>query len=192
MLSALASALVGAAPAVAGAGCHQPLTEGSGVSVVLSEQCFGPTILRVKTGQRVTWLNKDAVAHVVAGAGYHWGSPGDLLEGDRFSTLFRARGVYPYTCFYHPGMNGAVIVGDAVPSDTGLAEIDPVSDANRNAQPDALTAAVKASSTRPVAVRTSAGTWPVISAVGFALAFVLGLVLILQRRAGRRPPDPEA
>jgi plastocyanin len=188
MLAAVASPVIGVAPAAAGAGCHQPLTEGTGASVVLSEQCFGPTILRVKTGARVTWLNKDAVAHVVAGAGYRWASPGDLLEGDRFSTVFRERGVYPYTCFYHPGMNGAVIVGKAVPSDVGLPDMAPVADLSLNADA-APKAAVKAISTRPASVRTSAGAWPAITAVGFALAFVFGVGLILQRR--RFGPAPE-
>jgi hypothetical protein len=34
------------------------------------------------------------------------------MPGDGFEHLFAAAGIYPFACTLHPGMNGAVVVGD--------------------------------------------------------------------------------
>jgi plastocyanin len=176
-----------AAPARAGAGCHGDATEATGTVVVLDQRCFGPTVLRVAPGTKVTWINKDFDVHNVTGFGYRWGTQGDLRQGDRFATTFSSRGVFPYTCYLHPGMNGAVVVGDVAPS---LAEgALPQSDAvvtEDEAAPKAATRVVAAGQGAG-----SAGPWPALAGIGFALAFVNGLALIwLRRRMASAPVDP--
>ena len=32
--------------------------------------------------------------------------------GDAFTATFREPGIYPFACTYHPGMTGAIVVGD--------------------------------------------------------------------------------
>lgn len=176
----------------AGGGCHGPATEGAGRLVTLVNACFDSTITRVPVGAKVTWMNKDPLAHVVVGQGYQWGTSEELQQGDRFSTVFRAAGIYPYTCFIHPGMNGAIVVGDVDAPELDLITGSPVTDSAISREALAPKAPVRAISTQSTSSRTSAGPWPVTTAIGFVLAFVLGLGLILQRRAGRRLPDPEA
>lgn len=112
---ALAPMLLGApAAAGGGGGCRHGggVTTGTGTTVELRAACFTPTILRINEGQTITWVNRDDMTHNVIGAGFTPSSE-DLALGEGFRFTFTRPGVYPYACYYHPGMVGAVIVGDA-------------------------------------------------------------------------------
>ena len=111
--------LVGVMPDVAlasgGGGCGRAVTDADGTSVSIRNFCFGPTILRVPEGETVTWVNRDDVPHVVLGANAAWGGYGKVRGGGEVSYRFVSSGVYPYVCTYHPGMIGAVVVGNGKP-----------------------------------------------------------------------------
>jgi plastocyanin len=98
--------------ASAGGGCHRGLTEGSGDRVDMVKACFDPSILRVDPGAEVTFTNMDPIAHNVSA--YGWGHADEMLQGDSFTATFREEGIYPFACSYHPGMTGAVVVGDGM------------------------------------------------------------------------------
>jgi plastocyanin len=113
MLLALAWGSFPAAPAVAGGGgCGAAVTQGVGTLVRMQRFCFKPTILYADPGDQITWVNRDEVAHVVLGANFRWGNYRDLNLGDSDVLRFPSPGVYPYLCSYHPGMIGAVVVGE--------------------------------------------------------------------------------
>ena len=112
-----ASLAVPAIPASAGGGCRGPATTGSGATVELVGACFTPTTLRVAPGDEVTFVNVDPMTHNVLGGG--WGSLGDLEPDDAFTATFADAGVYPYACSYHPGMTGAIVVGDGTGAGNG-------------------------------------------------------------------------
>ncbi len=115
-----------AAPAVAGGGgCHRPQTDQAGGEVVMEENCFTPTILRVSPGDTVTFVNADSWAHTVTGAQLTWGSTQDIRGGATVSHTFDQAGIYPYVCVLHPGMLGAVVVGDGGPSAVDTAAAPP-------------------------------------------------------------------
>ena len=42
-----------------GGGCGRPVTDGDGTRVSIRNFCFGPTVLRVRPGDTVTWVNRD-------------------------------------------------------------------------------------------------------------------------------------
>lgn len=113
-----ASALAGlpAAPAAAsgGGGCGRPTTEGTGSAVSISGFCFEPTILHTEPGTLVTFSNDDPTRHNVLGAHGEWGSWETMRLRGSVSHRFAEAGVYPYVCTWHPGMVGAVVVGDPV------------------------------------------------------------------------------
>ena len=126
--------LLSSPPAAAGGGCGE-VTSGHGAAVDLKGSCIFPTLVRVPSGGgEVTFTNYDEVDHVVVGAGYAWGSDGIMHQSDSFTARFRRDGVYPFQCYLHPAMSGAVLVGDAnargaatsggvtvpVPSDTAV------------------------------------------------------------------------
>jgi len=111
--------LVGVTPEIAiasgGGGCGRAVTDDDGTQVNIRNFCFGPTILRVPEGETVTWVNRDDFPHVVLGADAAWGGYGKVRGGGEVSYRFVTSGVYPYVCTYHPGMIGAVVVGNGKP-----------------------------------------------------------------------------
>ncbi|HEX6580035.1 MAG TPA: plastocyanin/azurin family copper-binding protein [Actinomycetota bacterium] len=110
---------VSASPHVAlgsgGGGCGRAVTDADGTSVRIRNFCFGPTVLRVPEGETVTWVNRDDFPHVVLGANAAWGGYGKVRGGGEVGYRFVNSGVYPYVCTYHPGMIGAVVVGNGKP-----------------------------------------------------------------------------
>jgi plastocyanin len=106
-----------AAPSVvrAGGGCHGPVSPpGDGeASVIKIDGCmFYPTVARVSVGTTVRFLNTGQVPHNVTGVSGTWGSPGELAPNAEYRATFSAAGIYPFACTLHPGMNGAIVVGD--------------------------------------------------------------------------------
>jgi plastocyanin len=115
ILGGLIASLLPIAPASAGGGaCHgMEATSSRSTTIVLSDSCFMPTLARVDVGDEVRWVNKDLAVHTVTAAHNAWGSTKDLQTDDGITATFSRPGVYPYYCLYHPGMAGAVLVGDA-------------------------------------------------------------------------------
>jgi plastocyanin len=129
ILLPVAAALVAigdwAAPAAAGAGCHGEVTQGKGDTVELVDACFTPAILHVQPGTSVSFVNRDQMLHNVGGGG--WGHYDDMDEGDAFTATFDDEGTYPFACSYHPGMTGAIVVGDGDGPGNGFAvDVEPL------------------------------------------------------------------
>ena len=107
--------LLPAAPAAAGGGCHSGgFADEAATTVVLKGNCFAPTVLRVQPGAVVQFVNDDSYEHFVHGAVGLWGGKGPLAAGDELSVAFERAGTFPYSCYLHPTMTGAVVVGDGV------------------------------------------------------------------------------
>jgi plastocyanin len=108
------SALAATGGGGGGGGCREPLRDEHATEVTIEMSCYTPTVIRVQSGGSVTWTNKDDVAHNVLSAGGAWRVSGDssLLRGASFRHTFEEPGVFPYYCSFHPGMVGAVAVGD--------------------------------------------------------------------------------
>ncbi len=122
LVLSLATPIVGAsqtALASGGGGCGGPITEAAGTAVAIEQFCFEPTVLYVEPGEEVTWTNRDPTRHDVLGSNATWGSYEALERTATRSHVFTRAGVYPYVCTWHPGMSGAVVVGDG-----GLERLD--------------------------------------------------------------------
>ncbi len=98
-----------------GGGCGKPVTDETGTRVSIHNFCFGPTVVRVRPGQTVTFVNRDGFPHTVLGANGSWGSYARIGASHRMVYRFTRPGVYPYVCTYHVGMVGAVVVGGGTP-----------------------------------------------------------------------------
>jgi plastocyanin len=112
---AMGAMLFPVASAGAGGFCtgDVPFTDARATTVEMKQNCFGPTVARIDAGDTVTFVNADPEAHAVAGANGTFGDPhAEILSGDEVSFTFDRDGVYPYVCTFHPGMSGAVVVGD--------------------------------------------------------------------------------
>lgn len=142
------SAALGTATA-AGGGCAPATvaTSGTGLAVAIRDCGFAPTILRVPVGGTVTFTNAEAyLPHVVSGVG--WGSlsytSSTLQPGQSQTQRFEVPGVYPYMCYLHPGMAGAIIVGDA--TTVGAPVSAPLAVASATPSPSVIPSAAPASS----------------------------------------------
>jgi plastocyanin len=170
-----------AGPAWAGGGCHKPLTEGRGDTVEMKEACFGPSILSVDPGTEVTFVNRDAVVHNVGANG--WGEYDDMHPGDAFTATFRESGIYPFACSYHPGMTGAVVVGDGAGAGSGASVMGPSTLTEAKAETAEGTGAdVAPSSADPSAAPVG---WVAGGIVGLAVGASLGMIW---RGRGRKDP----
>jgi plastocyanin len=173
------------APAKAGGGCTD-VSAGHSTTVDLKSFCVIPTLIRVTPGSEVTFVNRDPMTHVIVGAGFAWGSEDELAPGESFSATFDRDGVYPFQCYLHPGMSGAVLVGDAngrgAATSTGVT-LPAVSNGATIVSPTPAARSAGASADSP---------WPGAIAAALGLAIVacgvwLG-VLRARRPAPARPP----
>ena len=171
----------GLASASGGGGCGRPVTDAKGTGVDIRDFCFSPTILRVSTGETVTFTNVDPFPHSVLGANATWG---DYAGFKKRSVTYRFSepGVYPYVCTYHPGMVGAVVVGDGVGGAIGTSTADgPVTKVDASDLGLENTSAVDSRPSEAV------GGWAVIAAAAIVAG---GLAVIVLRR--RRSPSSRA
>jgi plastocyanin len=77
--------------------------------VVIQRFTFGPTDVRIRAGERVTWLNCDLESHTSTADAGAWASP-LIAPGEGFTQTFPDVGVFTYHCEPHPFMTGRVIV----------------------------------------------------------------------------------
>ena len=78
--------------------------------VVLLGYQFSPAELRIKRGDKVTWVNQEKrVSHSVLFLGSGEESE-RFFPGERWSRVFTLPGRYEYRCGPHPEMLGVVIV----------------------------------------------------------------------------------
>lgn len=130
LLGSALLALIGVVPAQAGGGhgCTEGFEDAAGATVITKGVCFSPTVVRIDPGDTVEFKNSDGLPHTVGGIA---GSFGDLFtklhSETSVSYRFQNEGTYPYACMLHPGMGGAVVVGDGMGKTmtAGVVEVDP-------------------------------------------------------------------
>jgi plastocyanin len=174
-------------PAYAG-GCHpestQPSSESAGTTAIVPTKgcAFGPTVLHVSEGATVTWVNHDPVPHTVTGVNLTWGGLDELGKGEDVRFQFDESGTFPYYCILHPGMAGAVVVGNGRSDDIAAA-------------PVAMPPSGTKSAPKPTSDEGSAAGTSTASVAGIAvLALVAGVgagMAIRSRTAGHPKQLPQ-
>jgi plastocyanin len=91
--------------------CSVDLGEGfpGSTVVVIRGFAFDPGEVRIRAGERVTWINCDTDAHTSTADAGEWNSP-LLAIGDGFTQTFATAGEFSYHCEPHPFMLGRVVV----------------------------------------------------------------------------------
>lgn len=152
-------------------------TDGATTDVAMSEMCFSPTVTRIEPGDTVTFHNKDQTMHMVGGIANGFGSlHTEVAPETSVSYTFKNEGIYPYVCILHPGMGGAIVVGDGEGKGAGAGPVTAAPPADESDE---------AAVTRPAEAETSgAPGWVVPVALALGVA-VLGLAAIpMKRRSG--------
>ena len=193
-LVGLALSLSAPAPAVAGGGGHggacpkaDPDPESRMIDV--TDSCFLPATMRVRTGEAVTWRLVGVAPHTVTSTKAGFDS-GDL---ERFYTVrFNAPGRYPSVCVYHSGPEGGM-VGTIVVEGQGLGGMAPATVLEPTPQGDDPRALLAGAEERLAEAIVRAGGWepdpPVSGRSLLELALVLAvgaiaLAMIRGRGAG--------
>lgn len=155
-------------------------TDEASDTVVMKDNCFVSTVVRIQPGDTVTWINKDSTDHAVGGVANSFGDLHKMLSaGDRYSNTFEDEGVYPYLCILHPGMGGAVVVGD------GLGDL---SAATTTSTEDGGAAAVA-----PTRAQASddGHSVPMLLALGIAVVLLTAATVGLARRSRQGSEAPQ-
>jgi plastocyanin len=84
---------------------------GGGVAIEAIDITFKPQTATATVGQKVTWTNKDQIAHTVTSkdAPEKFDS-GTLNGGGTFSFTPKKAGTYQYVCLIHPSQTGTLTV----------------------------------------------------------------------------------
>lgn len=172
--------------ASAGGGCHEGVTENDATgqesaTIEMVDACFTATVTSVDPGTPVTFVNMDGFVHNVGGN--QWGHFDDLHGGDSFRVSFDEAGTYPFACSYHPGMTGAIVVGNGEGAGNGAAiAVEPFAP-----EPETVTRVISASGGG-----VSAASVAVAAIIGGLLgaAITVGLTRSTSRRVPARSVEP--
>jgi plastocyanin len=77
--------------------------------IVIENVQFNPPSLTVKTGEKLTWINKDLFPHSVTASAKAFDSQA-IAPNASWTWVAPKPGTYAYVCTFHPTMNGTVIV----------------------------------------------------------------------------------
>ena len=99
-----------APPTVPPAAVEPPASVVQAHNVEIKNFAFSPTVLTIKKGDSVAWINSDSAPHTVTSdSGNEIGS-GTLPTGGTYSHTFNAAGTFEYHCSIHTSMKAKIIV----------------------------------------------------------------------------------
>ncbi|WP_372784006.1 cupredoxin domain-containing protein [Phenylobacterium sp.] len=104
----LAGAALAAAPVAAPAA--KPAPKAAIYTVTLKDMKFGPLPATLHVGDTIEWVNSDIFLHSATAKDKAFDV--ELKPGAHLWTTFHRAGTYPFTCRYHPGMTGTLVVAD--------------------------------------------------------------------------------
>lgn len=85
----------------------------SGQQVEMKDIAFQPETIKVRTGETITWVNRDAVQHDVVNVKEGEEPRSELFnEGQTYEWTPTEAGTVEYLCTVHPNMKGTVEVTD--------------------------------------------------------------------------------
>lgn len=84
--------------------------EPSGLNVEINGFAFSPQELTIKTGETVTWINKDNVKHTITSDSGSELSSEMLSNSQTYSHIFNTKGTFNYHCSLHSSMTAKIIV----------------------------------------------------------------------------------
>jgi plastocyanin len=178
LVGLLLTAGLGLAPgALAGGGCHgldgSGHTASSAALVEMGPCSFTSTETHVARGTEIRFVNTSEFVHMVTGERQEWGSTKEMEPGTWFTQRFDTDGVYPFSCPLHPGMVGAIVVGDSGAAAAASVAAAATGTGDRETLP--------------------AGTAEIaVASLGGGLAVALAWLVLRRRRAPSTTPVPES
>jgi len=78
--------------------------------IEIKDFMFNPPTITVKSGQKITWINRDEEPHTIVSVGKKFQKSSALDTDQEFSITAGAPGTYEYFCSVHPKMTGTIVV----------------------------------------------------------------------------------
>ena len=86
-------------------------SSGAGQSKIeIKDFAFNPQTITVKSGQKITWINRDEEPHTVVSVEKQFKKSSALDTDEQFTITTGAPGTYTYYCSVHPKMTGKIVV----------------------------------------------------------------------------------
>ena len=78
--------------------------------IEIKDFAFNPQTITVKSGEKVTWINRDDEPHTIVSVGKQFKKSTALDTDQEFTITVGAPGTYDYFCSVHPKMTGTIMV----------------------------------------------------------------------------------
>src|SRR5438034_10450894 len=78
--------------------------------IEIEDFAFNPQTITVKSGEKVTWINRDEEPHTIVSVGKQFKKSTALDTDQEFTITAGAPGTYSYFCSVHPKMTGTIVV----------------------------------------------------------------------------------
>jgi plastocyanin len=78
--------------------------------IEIRDFAFNPQTLTVKSGEKVTWINRDEEPHTIVSIEKQFKKSTALDTDQEFTITAGAPGTYNYFCSVHPKMTGTIVV----------------------------------------------------------------------------------
>jgi plastocyanin len=78
--------------------------------IEIKDFAFNPQTLTVKSGEKVTWINRDDEPHTIVSVEKQFKKSTALDTDQEFTVTAGAPGTYNYFCSVHPKMTGTIVV----------------------------------------------------------------------------------
>jgi plastocyanin len=78
--------------------------------IEIKDFAFNPQTVTVKSGQKITWINRDEEPHTIVSVEKQFKKSSALDTDQEFTITAGAPGTYTYFCSVHPKMTGTIVV----------------------------------------------------------------------------------
>ena len=78
--------------------------------IEIKDFAFNPQTITVKSGEKITWVNRDEEPHTVVSVGKQFKKSSALDTDQTYTITVGAPGTYSYFCSVHPKMTGTIVV----------------------------------------------------------------------------------
>ena len=78
--------------------------------IEIKDFAFNPQTITVKSGEKVTWINRDEEPHTIVSVEKQFKKSTALDTDQEFTITAGAPGTYTYFCSVHPKMTGTIVV----------------------------------------------------------------------------------
>ena len=82
----------------------------SGTRIEIKDSAFNPQTITVKSGEKITWINRDEEPHTIVSVEKQFKKSSALDTDQEFTITAGAPGTYTYYCSVHPKMTGTIVV----------------------------------------------------------------------------------